>query len=55
MSKIRLNEAHFRHLSKMIQENDIVAPVAFYGDFQGCIAASNEYLGICLPLKEQEV
>jgi hypothetical protein len=54
MSKIRLNEEHFKHLSKMIKEHTIT-PVAFYGDFERSLEASYEYLGRIIPLKEHKV
>ena len=41
MSKIRLNEEEFRHLTKMIKENEIF-PAAFYGDFDKSVLASYE-------------
>jgi hypothetical protein len=54
MSKIRLNEEEFRHLTKMIKENEIF-PAAFYGDFDKSVLASYEYLGIVIPLKEHKI
>ena len=54
MSKIRLNEEQFRHLSLMIKENEIF-PAAFYGDFDKCVSASYEYLGVVIPLKEHKI
>jgi hypothetical protein len=50
MSKIRLNEEHLRHLSKMLKDEN-VTPLGFYGDFKKCLAASYEYLGLVIPIK----
>jgi len=50
MSKIRLNEVHFRDLSNMITDDNLF-PLAFYGDFDKCLAASYEYLGVVIPIK----
>ena len=38
----------------MIKENEVF-PAAFYGDFDKCVQASYEYLGIVIPLKEHKI